>query len=225
MASSEMLWQQYPLCAVVPFSCNTVQSYLSSPLFHHRQFLDQASLHVLEHDTEDYLSGRKKQELTDWWLQYIEDRVEKYLEEKGYDPSCVPFQYLDHPPASMKRLQENIHVVRAVLSELNIRNSSTQATQTEYELVLPLKQQVYYKVEILRKNLKLVLWDQLNNYGIRVEYHLINDCRDMGFVEQIYLLLEKGVQRVGIPNNIKKGTEIRFHRRFSHLLRANFRLQ
>jgi hypothetical protein len=181
---------QQPLRTITPFSPSPINNYLSSPLFPHRYYLAKSELVVLKHSNE-YLSGKKKQELTDWWLQYIEDNVDKYLHQKGYDPSCVPFQYLDHPPTSMARLQDNIRIVRKLLSDLGSNKNRHYAppTQIQLELIDPVRQAVYEKVDSLCNDLKLVLWDQINGYGCRMDFKHITSLNNFAFVDEAFLHL------------------------------------
>lgn len=189
------MWRVDPLRVITPLSPPPFHTHLNSPLFPHRHYLSKADLDVLE-QAEDYLSGRKKQELTSWWLQYIEDHVDKFLLQKGYDSTCVPYQYLDKPPTSMTRLQENIKIVRSLLTELGSNknpqipsSSSTYISRVRLELVDPIKKVVYEKVDALCNNLKLVLWDIINGHGCRMDFQHITDLRNYAFVEEAYLLL------------------------------------
>jgi hypothetical protein len=132
-----------------------------------------------------YLSGKKKQELTDWWLQYIEDSVEKYLQHQGYDISCVPYQYLDKPPSSMAQLQNNMRIVHRLLGDLGHKRMP-HTSKTQVELINPVKQSVYEKVDTLCTHLKLVLWDQINGYGCKMDFNHIYDLRSVAFLEEAY---------------------------------------
>lgn len=67
---------------------------------------------------QHYLQGTRKEALTNWWLQLIEDRVDKYLVETGrYHQHAVPYNYLDQPPVSMQSIQENLRLVHDLLGQ------------------------------------------------------------------------------------------------------------
>lgn len=177
-----MNWQLQPIRSLTPFTPSTTYTYLNAPLFPHRQYLSKADLQVLDH-VNDYLSGKKKKELTDWWLQYIEDSVEKYLQQQGYDPTCVPYQYLDKPPSSMARLQENIRIVHRLLGDMG-HKVHPHSSKTMSGLINPVKERVYAEVDTLCKNFKLVLWDQINGYGCRMDFSHISSLRNNVFLEE-----------------------------------------
>lgn len=190
-----------PLRLLEPFTPSPVPVYLKECLFHHRQLMDPDILSVLGH-ADEYLSGQKKQELSNWWLHHIEETVDKYLQEKGYDSTCVPYDYLDKPPTSMKLLLHNIGVVRRILNDLGAKRTIQQhtqftpPTQTQFELIDPLKAEVFKEVDRLCNNLKLVLWDQINGYGIRMDIAHVSSLRDFAFVEEAYLHLKTIKERI-----------------------------
>jgi len=171
--------------AFVPVSFDSLFTYLDEPLFYHRRYLSNADIQILER-ADDYLSGLKKQELVHWWLQYIEDNVDKYLAEKGYDPHVVPYHYIDHPPSSMQAIQTNLRVVRHLLDALH-KVPGHPSTHIMHELVDPLKQTVYEPINHLCHALRLVIWDQFNQYKVRLDLHA---KRDLVFIEEAYLQLQ-----------------------------------
>ena len=187
-AISPLMWQLHPLRSITPFSPVAIHTFLHAPLFLHREYLSKIDLEVLEH-AEAYLSGQKKQELSDWWLHYIEESVDTYLHQHGYDPSCVPFEYLDKPPSSMARLQDNIRIVHRLLGDLGHKRHP-HTTKTQAELINPVKKSVYEKVDTLSTHLKLVLWDQINGYGCRMDFNHIYSLRSAAFLEEAYQHLD-----------------------------------
>ena len=62
------------------------------------------------------------------WLQLISDRMERrvavtiahsdkgrFLQQRGFDPEAVPYNYLDEPPRDLDCVQQNLTVVKSVL--------------------------------------------------------------------------------------------------------------
>jgi hypothetical protein len=47
---------------------------------------------------EEVFSGKMKKQLTDWYLDLIENHTEESLISIGYHPNAVPYNYLDEPP-------------------------------------------------------------------------------------------------------------------------------
>jgi hypothetical protein len=45
-----------------------------------------------------FMSGRVKNDLTEWWLNLIKDSTTSFLSSEGYDFDAVPFNYIEHAP-------------------------------------------------------------------------------------------------------------------------------
>jgi len=81
------------------------------------------------------LSGKKKRDLTEWWLTHIHTSVEKFLSEKvseyqtsftlflinvlfikGYSKEAVPDNYTLRPPDSFPAVHSNLHLVQEIIN-------------------------------------------------------------------------------------------------------------
>jgi hypothetical protein len=185
-----------PIHNIPPFTPTGVHISLNEPLFSHLRGISPSDLEILSH-SEEYLSGRKKHELSHWWLQYIEDSVDKYLVARGYDTTVVPYNYLDHPPSSLQKLQGNLQIARGFLDD--IRKGTAGATIQN--LVDPLKNEIYMHIDKLHYALKLVVWDQLNNH-VKIAR---NHKRELAFIEEAFL--QFNAMRTTIPQKEAAGIQ------------------
>jgi hypothetical protein len=53
------------------------------------------------------IEGTEKKEVCDWWLVYIEHRVDEYLKGKGYRENILPADSYNTPPTDMNAVEEN----------------------------------------------------------------------------------------------------------------------
>ena len=56
--------------------------------------------------------GTRKREVCDWWLQFIESRVDEYLKRRGVKKSVIPENYTDFPPKSLDDVALQLRCVR-----------------------------------------------------------------------------------------------------------------
>eukprot|EP01102_Stenamoeba_stenopodia_P012381 TRINITY_DN3902_c0_g1_i1.p1 TRINITY_DN3902_c0_g1~~TRINITY_DN3902_c0_g1_i1.p1 ORF type:complete len:632 (+),score=186.50 TRINITY_DN3902_c0_g1_i1:311-2206(+) len=72
----------------------------------------QESIEALQTERREVLSGRKKDKLSAWWLTAVEERVNQFLGNQGYDFSAVPEDYIDEPPKSLRNVLKNQEIIR-----------------------------------------------------------------------------------------------------------------
>jgi len=104
---------------------------------------------------------RTKDDLTRWWLQLIEARVDSFLQALGYNFEAVPFHYIDQPPRSMPAILKNLELIRLLLKSSG--NNTTSATlptrqSLQNELVEPLKKEIYHRIDEYVRCVMLFLW-------------------------------------------------------------------
>jgi len=58
------------------------------------------------------LTGTKKTQLSEWWLQAIHEKVYAFLKEQRYDPEALPSDYITEPPKSIWKVQRNLEIVK-----------------------------------------------------------------------------------------------------------------
>eukprot|EP01103_Thecamoeba_quadrilineata_P000113 TRINITY_DN1008_c0_g2_i1.p1 TRINITY_DN1008_c0_g2~~TRINITY_DN1008_c0_g2_i1.p1 ORF type:complete len:833 (+),score=198.07 TRINITY_DN1008_c0_g2_i1:387-2885(+) len=73
------------------------------------------SLEFLNIEREMLLSGRRKRELTDWWLGLVDSAVRGFLVARGFDFNVVPANYCDEPPSSLEAVHSNLRIVQNVI--------------------------------------------------------------------------------------------------------------
>lgn len=66
-------------------------------------------------EEKDFKSGAKKNELTEWWLKYIEDETNYFLQKHGYDFDTVPDDYTSEPPRDLQAVKDNLELIKEML--------------------------------------------------------------------------------------------------------------
>lgn len=126
---------------------NPIKVQIESPIL---SYLDIENL---------FLTGKKKNELTSWWLELIETAVDRYLETQyftfednqtlKFDLHAVPYNYLDHPPKSLAVIKVNLIIIQKLLS--SHANVLTQG------LVKPLSKEIYHKIDEYERQIQNVI--------------------------------------------------------------------
>eukprot|EP01102_Stenamoeba_stenopodia_P008779 TRINITY_DN2560_c0_g1_i1.p1 TRINITY_DN2560_c0_g1~~TRINITY_DN2560_c0_g1_i1.p1 ORF type:complete len:471 (-),score=113.47 TRINITY_DN2560_c0_g1_i1:75-1487(-) len=107
---------------------------------------------------KEVIDGSIKESLTDWWLSLINDNVDNFLTELGYDHNAVPFDYIEVPPLSLEVVRNNLKLVQKSLVELK----SKDGTGPAHKLINELKNVILPKIEHFIKKVKVVLCDYFN---------------------------------------------------------------
>jgi len=105
---------------------------------------------------EEYSSGMKKQELTQWWLDLIETRIEAFLAERKFDDKAVPFNYIDQPPTSLEAIRKNLQIIHHMMA-LHEKDEY----QIRQLLIEPLQKEIYSKIDEFLRVMKYILWNEL----------------------------------------------------------------
>lgn len=61
---------------------------------------------------ESIVSGERKNELTDWWLNLVRTRVTDFLRASNYDFDAVPVSYIDEAPEDMSAVLRNLAILQ-----------------------------------------------------------------------------------------------------------------
>jgi hypothetical protein len=65
------------------------------------------------------IDGRQKGVISDWWLELIESRTHQFLLDAGFHQNCYPANYIEWPPANMKLVRDNMHLLSCMLDPHN----------------------------------------------------------------------------------------------------------
>ena len=60
---------------------------------------------------EKILNGERKLEVCEWWLSHIEQKADEFLQECGYDLDALPTDYMNTPPSSLAKVEENLKIL------------------------------------------------------------------------------------------------------------------
>jgi len=93
------------------------------------------------------LNGELKDEMTNWWTDHIDRRVDQYLASFGYDPDALPegiYQPLQGPVPEVRKNLEIIH------SLINIDSPHVEETR---DFIIEVTEEVCVKVEELAEEI------------------------------------------------------------------------
>jgi hypothetical protein len=57
------------------------------------------------------IDGRRKRQLSDWWLTYIETEVDRFLTDHGLQKNCLPHDYMNKKPESTDAVKETLNLL------------------------------------------------------------------------------------------------------------------
>tara|TARA_R110002050_G_scaffold229362_2_gene364960 strand:+ start:74 stop:1360 length:1287 start_codon:yes stop_codon:yes gene_type:complete len=113
------------------------------------------ALGQLQLDKKFLMSGSQKQQMTEWWLDLIETRVDEFLDMKGYKRNIIPDNYIDEPPSSMNALKENLRLLQEIMNP----KEDMHGTQ---EFVKSLKDEIYPRIHTFLQNGRIALCEHFN---------------------------------------------------------------
>lgn len=92
----------------------------------------------------EILDGSRKKALTEWYLNHIENSVDKWLKDRAFDFEAIPPNYLEHPPRGghLNGVRDNLEIIENVKT-------------MQHEKLNPLE---------LMESLKTEVYDQINPF-------------------------------------------------------------
>lgn len=148
-----------------PMREQTFRSLRSPPIREFAQKHIQAAVSVADENFINWesmrktvLNGVKKRELTEWYLDHIENSVDEWLKTThGFDFDAIPPNYLEHPPRGghLHHVRDNVFIIEQVKSMDNAKFSPLQ-------LMSSLRSEVYVKIDEFLDNLCVIISEKLN---------------------------------------------------------------
>lgn len=109
------------------------------------------------------MNGERKNELTKWWLTFIDRECEAFLLRKtNFNLSAIPDNYIDHPPDDLPAIKQNLKDLEIVL---NYKEDRFQIK----EFITTLSKKIYTRIDKFINQAKIVLSEQ---FGIESELNL-----------------------------------------------------
>ena len=96
---------------------------------------------------DDVVSGKKKNELMQWWLQTIQDKVDSFLPLHGFVDNSIPFDYINEPP-------ENVEVV---VKNLQVLEDLAKSGQTQMNFIQQITEEIYTKLNPFISEMEYVI--------------------------------------------------------------------
>ena len=69
----------------------------------------------MEAEKENILSGQRKKQVSDTWLQNIDKGVRDFLSKHGFEAGAIPDNYLDEAPKNLRAVRRNAVLLRRIL--------------------------------------------------------------------------------------------------------------
>ena len=74
----------------------------------------------LKEKYEKIIRGTEKKEICDWWLVFIEYKVNEYLKGRGFRDNLLPEDYLNKPPEDLAAVKENSKFASSISLSLSL---------------------------------------------------------------------------------------------------------
>ena len=154
-------------------------------------------------ERDDILSGNRKDQLAQWWLNLIQDRTKEFLENQGYDFDAVPVDYIDQAPKNIDDVKRNLKIVKTCLSTYKdyIRPRSTSLRRLEHKTELDIEEfknsliqnSMVALVEVCRKE----VYNKLDEFANRAQ------CFIYLYLKEEPEISEGLLKRTDLPENIQ----------------------
>jgi len=96
----------------------------------------------------DFVTGKKKNELTCWWLTIIEERVDEYLRNLGFQSNSIGNMYTSVPPDNLDTVENNYMIFEGMM----------KANLSEYmEFILKTTEEIYTSIDPFIEEMRLLL--------------------------------------------------------------------
>ena len=123
---------------------------------------------------QEYLNGKKKHELTRWYLHTIEESVESYLKiNYSYDPTACPENYIDYAPRDLGLIKSNLQIIHSLIT-----TNTEEHRKLRIHFIDPLKYNVYVEIDKYVRNLETFLLSELGKiFKITEENDVVSTIR------------------------------------------------
>jgi len=81
----------------------------------------RVSLEKLDYNRARILDGTAKRQLSEWWLEEIEQGVDAFLERSGFNFHAIPEDYIEKPPSDLASINANLRMLREMMNPKNTR--------------------------------------------------------------------------------------------------------
>ncbi|EAL68765.1 hypothetical protein DDB_G0277159 [Dictyostelium discoideum AX4] len=193
---------------------------------------------ILKIKKEFYISGNKKKELAEWYLELIENQTDKFLiEEDSFNFSVIPVMYLDTPPSSMSEIDRDLIIVRKHMDNLSFTKKENNNQQPQPQslqqqqpqqpkqhntliynkLVSQLIIQVHRLIDIFIKESLCILYNELSDLSDQysIDIFLNNPLVPLNHIEQQQQQQQESHQsneQIKIYNTMKLNNEFDFNK-------------
>jgi len=98
---------------------------------------------------EKISSGKKKNELMQWWLKTIEEKVDEFLKKTGFHANSIPYDYTNVPPENMEIVEKNVQILEDLVKNGKEQMEFIQQTTQElYVAIDPFIEEMDYLLNL-----------------------------------------------------------------------------
>lgn len=109
------------------------------------QNLFDQKMSIVNAALEEITSGKKKNELMQWWLKTIEEKVEEFLKGTGFQLNSIPDDYTSVPPENVEVVEKNLQLLEDLVKRGVEQLEFIQLTTTAiYVAINPFIEQMDY---------------------------------------------------------------------------------
>jgi hypothetical protein len=130
------------------------------------------------------ISGKRKNEVCDWWLSLIETRVDSYLSRHGYIPNSIPENYTDERPQSLEPVQHNLKLLEDTLA-------GRVDDEEFFEFISSTTKEIYEVLDVLKTEMAYLLHEDWSSWVSDVS--LSDDVRKKLESDHAYLVEMKAM--------------------------------
>eukprot|EP01104_Vermistella_antarctica_P018385 TRINITY_DN6778_c0_g1_i1.p1 TRINITY_DN6778_c0_g1~~TRINITY_DN6778_c0_g1_i1.p1 ORF type:complete len:1084 (-),score=300.94 TRINITY_DN6778_c0_g1_i1:78-3329(-) len=101
----------------------------------------QSTDKFLRKSMDEFIEGKRKADLTEWWLKLIDHRVDKFLEDRGFILNAIPEDYIEERPEDFDAIRHNLAILKLAIKP------STDLNGEMLVLVNKLKAEIMPKID------------------------------------------------------------------------------
>ena len=108
--------------------------------------------------SEEIVTGKKKDEMMQWWLKTIEAKVDEFILTVGFTPNSIPYDYTNVPPEDVTLVEKNLQILEDLVKGGSGQIDFIQRTTEEiYVMIDPFIEEMGYVVTLSKVKIWIIL--------------------------------------------------------------------
>ena len=155
-------------------------------------------IELFEIEKANYLNGKRKDQLTEWWLSTINMHCELFLTERKFDFHAVPEDYISEAPSDLAAVRNNLKIIESILKPSP--DTSNDERDAVLSFIEKLCKEIYIRINQFVLNVYAVVQVILWGYDSRCKF-TIEDAENLLLLikpkeESLYTCLYNLIQDV-----------------------------